>query len=110
MVEGGGDLNERLQEAFLRLFETQPDAFPMLVSQEKLAPAVAGKPLRQRSATPVQSHAGPPLTMPSYGESVQSDFDCILPGRMVQNGLSLAGMSLSSIFHGGWRERSYLAP
>ena len=75
MMEGGGDLNQRLQEALLRLFERNQTLSQCSWASEKLGSPVAGKPLRERSATPVQSHAGPPLTMPSYGESVQSDFD-----------------------------------
>src|ERR1039458_6514225 len=57
MVERGCHLDESLQKGFLRLFQFQPDALPMFVSDEELAAPVAGKSLFELSAIPVKRHA-----------------------------------------------------
>jgi hypothetical protein len=57
MMECGRYLNQRLQKRLFRFFQGQPDDLPMLVREKELASAVAGKSLRERSATPVKRHA-----------------------------------------------------
>jgi len=56
MVHGRGDLDECLQKAFLRLVERQPNEFPMLVGIKELCLAIAGKPIREWCAAPVEDH------------------------------------------------------
>ena len=43
MVKRGGYLDQCLKKGFLRLIEGEPDALPMLVSEEELASPVAGE-------------------------------------------------------------------
>jgi len=57
MVECRRQLNHCLQEALLRLSQSAPDVFPMLVSLEELASPVAGEAQRKRSLIPVKRHA-----------------------------------------------------
>lgn len=56
VVECRRHLYQCLQKALLRLVQCQPDTLPMLVSQIEFCAAVAGKTLRERSATPVKNH------------------------------------------------------
>ena len=56
MVKGGCHLNQSLQERLLRLRTLQPDAFPVLVRQEKLLAPVASQAFRKCAATPVERH------------------------------------------------------
>lgn len=49
-------LNQRLQETLLRLFQLQPNLFPMLVGKEKFRVPVAIEAFRQRSGIPVKGH------------------------------------------------------
>ena len=56
VVECRRYLNQCLQKALLRLFQYQPDALPMLMSQEEFCSPVAGKALRKRSTIPVKKH------------------------------------------------------
>ena len=57
MVKRGCYLDECLKKRFLRFFKREPDAFPMFVSEEELAAAIAGKSLFEFSAMPVKRHA-----------------------------------------------------
>jgi hypothetical protein len=56
-MESRRHLNQCLQKALLWLLQCQPDALPLLVSQEEFCPPVAGKALRKRSRFPVKRHA-----------------------------------------------------
>ena len=57
MMEGRSHLNQRLQKAFLRLFERKPDTLPMLMSKKELASQVAGESFSERVRVPVKLHA-----------------------------------------------------
>lgn len=57
MVKRGCHLDECLQEGSLGLFQHQPDALPMFVSEEELAPSIAGKSFFKFSGIPVKRHA-----------------------------------------------------
>ncbi len=54
VVEGGGDLDEGLEEVFLRLREGEPDGLPMLVSEEEFAAVKAGESFGEGGAGPVE--------------------------------------------------------
>ncbi len=54
VVEGGCDLDERLEEVLLGLREGEPDGFPVLMGKEKLACAVAGEAFGERTAGPIK--------------------------------------------------------
>jgi hypothetical protein len=56
MMKSRRDLNQRLQKGLIRPLSRQPDALPMLVSQEEFLVPVASQTIRKRSATPVKSH------------------------------------------------------
>jgi hypothetical protein len=57
MVECRRYLDQGLEKTFLRLFQGEPDALPMLVSEEELSFPVTGKALRERSTIPIERHA-----------------------------------------------------
>lgn len=56
MMECGCDLNQGLQEAFLRFIEREPDAFPVFVSIEVFATPIACEALGEPAAVPVKKH------------------------------------------------------
>ncbi len=56
MVERRCDLNQCLQETALRLFQREPDALPMLVSQKELRSPITGKSLGKGSMVPLKRH------------------------------------------------------
>lgn len=58
MVEGGGHLNEGLEEAFFGLIEFEPGAFPVFVRLEELPIAVAGETLGEIWGRPVEGVHG----------------------------------------------------
>lgn len=58
VVEGGGDLDQSLQEVFLGLAKGEPDGFPVLVGEEELAAVIAGEALGERAASPIERADG----------------------------------------------------
>ncbi len=56
VVEGGGDLDERLKEVLLGLREGEPDGFPVLMGEEELAALVAGEAFGEGPASPVEKY------------------------------------------------------
>lgn len=57
MVKRGGYLDECLKKGFLRLIQGEPDAFPMLVSEEELASSIAGESFLKFTMSPIKRHA-----------------------------------------------------
>jgi hypothetical protein len=54
MMKSRCNLNQRLQKSFIRPFSRQPDALPVLVSEEELLVPVALQSFRKRSAAPIK--------------------------------------------------------
>ena len=63
VVEGGGDLDEGLEEVFFGLAEGEPDGLPVLVGEEIFAAVVAGEAFGERSAGPVEEFGAGGLWM-----------------------------------------------
>jgi hypothetical protein len=57
VVKGGRDLDQCLEKAFLRVAQFEPDALPVLMSEEIFAFAVASQTFCKGSALPIESHA-----------------------------------------------------
>ena len=58
-MECGGDLDDGLQKAFLRLFEFEPDGFPIFVGFKELSSPVACEACSERRRGPVEgAHRG----------------------------------------------------
>ena len=84
VVEGGGDLDEGLEEVFLRLREGEPDGFPVLVGEEELAAVVAGKALGERAAGPVEEHGARGRGVEWLGVGIGDGFGFHWSGKSVK--------------------------
>jgi hypothetical protein len=58
MVKSGGDLDEGLEEAFLRLIQFEPCAFPRLVGFEEFQGAITREAFSEQIGGPVQLALG----------------------------------------------------
>lgn len=56
VVEGGGNLDERLEEVSFWLAKGEPDGLPVLVGEEELAAVVTGEAFSERAAGPVEEN------------------------------------------------------
>ncbi len=76
VVEGGGDLNEGLEEVLLGLRECEPDRLPVFVGEKELATAVAGEAIGEGSASPIEGH-GTIIVDPNGIGAVLPPFCCL---------------------------------
>ena len=56
VVERRRRLNQRLEKALFRLLQCKPDAFPMLMGEEKFRVPVAAQALGERAGCPIKRH------------------------------------------------------